>query len=78
MFFSVKILVCVDRKVNKLAITDICHDQNHEVSNDLYKQYPEVSVFSVFIHFYLVTGHFLYGRVVNVKFKLMFSVDSLC
>ena len=42
---SVRILACVDRKVDQLVITDICLDHNHEVSSDLYKQYPEVSLF---------------------------------
>ena len=42
---SVRILACVDRKVDKLVITDICLNHNHEVSSDLYKQYPEVSLF---------------------------------
>ena len=71
---SVRILACVDRKVDQLVITDY----NHEVSTDLYKQYPEVSLFSVFIHLYLVTGHFLYGIVGSVKSKFILSVGGLC
>ena len=75
---SVRLLACVDRKVDQLLITDICLDHDHVVSSDLYKQYPEVSVFSVFIHLYLVTGHFLYGIVANVKSKFILSVGGLC
>ena len=74
----VRILACVDRKVDQLVITDICLDHNHEVSSDLCKQYPEVRLFSVFIHLYLVTGHFLYGIVGNVKSKFILSVGGLC
>ena len=75
---SVRILACVDRKVDQFVITDICLDHNHEVSSDLCKQHPEVSLFSVFIHLYLVTGHFLYGIVGNVKSKFILSVGGLC
>ena len=39
MCCSVRILACVDKKVDQLVITDICHDHNHEVSSDLYKHY---------------------------------------
>ena len=74
----VRIMACVDRKVDQLVITDICLDHNHEVLSDLYKQYSEVSLFSVFIHLYSVTGHFLYGIVGNVKSKFILSVGGLC
>ena len=77
MSCSVRILACVDKKVDQLVITYICLYHNHEGSTDLYKQYQEVSLFSVFNHLYLVTGHFLYGIVGNVKSKFISSVGGL-